>query len=438
MTLKARPEWKPAGKATLRAVLAVSCLPIASTLVANATGSRSPRSPALEEAPRATQSDWPQFRGPNRDGISSETGFLESWPEDGPEVIWRVPLGEGFSGISVAGGRLYTMYGRDRIEYVACLDADSGEEIWRFRSDGLYLDPQGNGPRSTPVIDGGLIFALGARGKLHAIDADTGHLVWGRDLKADYGASGPTWGYATVPLVENDLLLVDVGGRSGSSIVAFNKADGKEKWRSQNDLPGYAAPIAITVDAVRQAVFFTGRSVVSLAPETGKMYWKIPWRTSYDVNAAAPVFVPPDKLFVSSGYDTGAALLHIETSGEKVTVEDVWRSRVMKNQFSSSVYFDGYIYGFDNSILKCIEADTGEMMWRARGFGHGSLFYADGNLMVLGTHGTLALIEATPRSYVERAKASVLNGRTWTVPTLVDGRLYLRNETEMIALDLTG
>ena len=386
----------------------------------------------------ARAEDWPQFRGPNRDGISSETGLSRSWPESGPRELWRVPLGEGYSGISASGGRLFTMYGRDRSEWIAAFDAATGEEVWRFQSDDLYYDGQGNGPRSTPVVDGDLTFGLGAQGMLHALRTEDGAPVWSHDLKDDYGSRGPTWGFASVPLIEDDLLLVDVGGRSGSSIVAFDKRAGEEVWRSQSDLPGYAAALGVRVGGMRQAIFFTGRSVVSLAPTTGRLYWRIPWRTSYDANAAAPVFVPPDKIFISSGYDVGAVLLRMNTAEDRVAVSEVWRSRVMKNQFSSSVYYDGYLYGFDDSTLKCIEAETGEMKWRTRGFGHGSLFYADDHLIVLSDRGLLALIEATPSSFIEKARAQVIRGKAWTVPTLAGGRLYVRNEREMLALDMVG
>ena len=384
----------------------------------------------------AERGDWPRFRGPNGDGISTETGLRTSWPEEGPELLWRAPVGEGFSGISVVGDRLFTMYGRDRSEWVAGFDAGSGRELWRYRSDGLYRDGQGNGPRSTPTVDGALVFALGAQGRLHALDAESGQEVWSRDLVDDYGARRPTWGISTQPLIHGNLLLVNVGGRSGASIVAFDKRTGNEVWRSQDDLAGYAAPLRIKIGGLTQIVFFTAEGLVSVSPTSGELYWRAPWKTSLDVNAAAPVFVAPDKVFVSSGYDKGAALLRIRTNGARASAAEVWRSRVMRNRFSSSIHYDGYIYGFDETTFKCIDADSGEMMWRSRGLGHGSLILADGHLIILSDRGVLALVEASPAGYKEKARTRVLGGKTWTPPTLAGGRLYLRNEREMISLNM--
>jgi outer membrane protein assembly factor BamB len=382
--------------------------------------------------------DWPQFRGPMRDGVSQETGILDSWPEDGPRVLWRAPLGEGYSAISVVEGRLYTMYSDGDGEFVVCLDGATGRQLWRYRTDSEYRDRQGDGPRSTPTIDQGVVYALGAKGRLVALDAENGQQLWERDFKDDLEAQPPTWGVSTSPLVEGDLLLADIGGKAGRSVAAFDKRTGRVKWTSQSDIAGYSAPIAITVNGVRQVLFFTGTQLVSVAPASGRLYWRVGWRTSYDVNAATPVFIPPDKVFFSSGYDVGAAVLQIKTGGGRATVEEVWRSRVMKNQFSSSVLHDGHIYGFDDSTLKSIDALTGEERWRARGFGHGSLLYADGYLIVLGVRGKLALVEATPTAYRETVSAQVLEGKCWTVPTLAAGRLYLRNQKEILALDLAG
>jgi outer membrane protein assembly factor BamB len=385
----------------------------------------------------AAESDWPQFRGPNRDGLSTEGGLLTTWPEGGPNVLWRVDLGDGYSGLSVVQGRLYTMYAKGSDEYAVCLDASSGKQIWRVRVGDSFQNMWGDGPRSTPTVHGGLVYALGARGRLYALKAEDGEQVWMKDLNEEYGAEPPRWGVATSPLVEGDLLLVDVGGRSGSSIVAFDKATGKQAWKSQSDKAGYSTPIAITVNGVRQVIFLTGTQMVSLSPADGSLYWRVPWKTQYDVNASTPVFVPPDKVFVSTGYDVGGALFRIEAGDGKARVEQVWKSREMKNKFSSSVFHGGYLFGFDEKTLKCLDARTGEVKWRARGLGHGSLFYADGHLVVLGAEGTLVLLEANAEQYREKARAQIFDGRTWTVPTLAGGRLYVRDRNELVSLNVS-
>ena len=381
--------------------------------------------------------DWPQWRGPNRDGISNETGLLKSWPESGPKVIWNAPSGDGYSGISISQGRVYTMFGEGENEIVVCLDAATGKEIWRFRSDSKYRNQFGNGPRSTPTVDSELVFTLGAKGKLYALNAKLGTKVWGHDLRKEYGGKMPTWGVSTSPLVEGNLLLVDVGGKNGYGIVAFNKENGKVVWKSKTQLPGYSAPIAVTVNGIRQIIFFTGTSLISVSPKDGKQYWRYPWRTSYDVNAATPIFIPPDKVFASSGYDKGAVVLKMKTSNGAVQIEEIWKSRVMRNRFSSSILYGNHLYGFDEATLKCVDVNTQEKKWAKSGFGKGSLIYADGHLIVLSERGKLVLIEATPTEYLEKASAKVLKDKCWTVPTLVNGKLYIRNQKEILCLDIS-
>jgi outer membrane protein assembly factor BamB len=381
--------------------------------------------------------EWSQFRGPTRDGISGETGLLVSWPEAGPRELWRVPLGNGYSGLSVSKGRLFTMFGKDGAEYAVGLDAADGKELWRVKTDANFKDMFGNGPRSTPTVDAGVVYALSGRGKLYALSAEDGSELWSRDLGKDYGAPTPKWGHATSPLIEGDLLLLDVGGRESSSVVAFHKGSGEEAWRAQDDKAGYSSPIVVTVDDTRQVLFFTGRSLVSLSPTDGTAYWRVPWKTSHDVNAAMPVFIAPDKVFVSSGYDVGGAVLQITIDGGNADVKEVWRNREMKNKFSSSVLHDGHLYGFDEGTLKCIDAADGSTMWRQRGFGHGSLIYADGHLIVLGNKGQLALVEATPEDYREKGQTRIFEGKTWTLPTLSGGRLFLRDEKQALALEVS-
>lgn len=403
----------------------------------------------------ATATEWPQWRGPNRDGVSGEVGILKEWAASGPKVLWNLPLGEGFSGISVSQGRVYTMFSKGNDEFIICLNATDGQEIWRFRSDDNYHEGQGgNGPRATPTIDGDLLFTISAHGKLYALNAGNGEKVWSHDLQRKFGSKMPRWGFSTSPLVDGELLLVEVGGKGEKSIVAFNKNSGDVVWSTHKDKLGYSSPIAITVQGVRQIICFTGTKLVSVSPTDGAIYWQYSWKTGYDVNAATPVFIPPDKVFISSGYDKGAAVLQmrvfvshdddraatdqIKENRGRVRIKEIWKNRKMKNQFASSVLYDNYLYGFDNSILKCIEANTGEEQWKTRGLGKGTVILADGHLIILSDRGKLALAEATPVGYIEKASAKALSGLCWTAPTLAEGKLYMRNEEEMVCLDLTG
>ena len=380
--------------------------------------------------------DWYQWRGPNRDGISLETNLLKRWSDDGPTELWRIPLGEGFSGVSISGGRAYTMFVNGEDEIVICLDAASGKEIWRYLDDYRFENRQGgDGPRSTPTVDGDRVYVLSAYGRLVALDALNGKELWNHDFTKAFSSNVPRHGFSTSPIIEGDLLLVETGGEAGKALVACDKQSGKVVWSSEDDASGYSSPITVTISEKRQTVFFTGRGLVSVSPNDGEIYWRYDWPTRFNVNAATPIFVPPDKIFISSGYDMGAAVVQImETSGQ-LTVTEVWTSREMKNHFSSSVLYDGYLYGFDNAFLKCIDTETGEEQWVKRGFGKGSLLYADGNLIILGEGGNLALAKATPTQYEEIAQTQIFNGRCWTMPTLSNGKLYLRDTEELICLD---
>jgi outer membrane protein assembly factor BamB len=389
-------------------------------------------------AAAAAAGDWPQFRGPHRDGVSPEARLSRAWPADGPRRLWQVPIGEGYSHLSVAAGRIYTLYGANGAENLSAYDAASGRQLWVTRIDSELINNQGNGPRSTPTFDAGTLYVQSAQGQLDAVSAATGKVIWHHDLRSEFGAVVPTWGMASSPLVEGDLLLAAVGGRSGHTAMAFDKRSGRVVWAALDDKPGYASPIAITAAGVRQAVFFTGGALAGVAAADGRVLWRIPWETDYDVNAATPLFVAPDQLFVSSGYDTGAALFRIGGDPRHVTVEPVWKSRGLKNQFSSSVLAGDYLYGFDNGTFKCVNARTGEERWKHRGLGHGSVILADGMLVVLSEGGKLALVDATPEDYRERAGFQALNGRCWTGPSLADGKLFLRNGEAMEAFDVAA
>ena len=308
-------------------------------------------------------------------------------------------------------------------------------------------------PRATPTIDGELLFTVTAQGKLYALNTENGEKVWSHDLKGEFGSKIPRWGSCTSPLVEGDLLLIEVGGADGKSIVAFDKKNGDVVWSSHTDILGYSSPIAVTIDGIRQLIVFTGTQLVSVSPKNGQLYWTYPWQTEYDVNAATPVFIPPDKIFISSGYGKGAAVVQVsvmastesnaeedeaEKSLAEIQVGQIWKNEKMKNHFATSVLHDDYLYGFDNAILKCIDANTGMEKWKTRGFGKGTLMLADAHLIILSDRGKLGLAEASPSGYNEVASAEILSGLCWTVPTLANGKLYARNEKEMVCLDITG
>ena len=377
--------------------------------------------------------DWPGYLGPNRDGTSTETDLLHEWPGSGPSVLWRTPIGPGYSSVAVVDGHLFTLFAKGDDEWLAAFNTVTGKEVWRARTGGHRKDSQGSGPRSTPSVADGVVYAVGATAELIAVDAATGERRWGYDLAKDFGAKVPSWGVSSSPLIEGELLIIHGGGRK-RAFLAFDKATGEPRWTTGSSSVAYASPIAATIGGGRQVIFFGAEGLAGVAVEDGRALWKAPWRTRYDVNAATPLFVPQNGLFVSSGYDTGGALLQIVSEDGDFEARQIWRSRVMRNEFNTSVRVDRHVYGFDDGILKSVDVLSGEESWRGRAGSKGSLIAADGHLFVLGGTGELSLVEATPEEFRKKASVRMTRERTWAVPALAAGVLYLRAWDELIAL----
>ena len=384
--------------------------------------------------------DWPQFLGPTRNGVSSETRLLQTWGDKGPPVLWDRPVGEGFSGPVVAGDRLLLLHRVGDEEVVECLDAVTGKGRWKYPYATTYQDAlgKGNGPRSTPVIADGKVYTLGAEGMLLCLDLEKGGKVWSHELLKDYKVKRSYFGVGTTPLVEGDLLLVNVGGK-GAGVVAFNKADGKEVWKATDHDASYSSPVVATSDGVRHALFFTREGLVSLDPAGGAVRFSKRWRARIDasVNAATPVVVD-DQVFVSASYNTGALLAQVK----KDTFEEVWSNdESLSCHFDTPVYRDGFLYGFDGreesgAELRCVVWKTGKVCWGKKGFGTGSLLVADGNLILLSENGELVLLEAIPEKYKEKAKAAVLTAPVRAYPALANGRLYARDNKKLVCWNL--
>ncbi len=408
-------------------------------------------------APANAAAAWNQYRGPDRSGISPDTGLLRAWPEEGPRELWRRSLGEGFAGIAVAGDSFFTLFAVGEDELIGRFRVADGTEVWRRRIGDTFGDQFGNGPRATPSVAGGLVFAQGAKGKLAAVRAATGELIWEVDLQTpEFGFYGPQFtttefsvgvlqiplfGYSSSPLVEGDLLIAEAGSGRGRTYVAFDKASGEVRWTAVDE-PGfvYSSPQAVTIAGRRQILVFTPSALLALLP-SGEVYWRRPW----PLTVSQPVFVPPDKIFVSTTHVTGspseggATVLKVSDDGEKAVVEPLWESRILRNYAGSSVLHEGHIYGFDNATLRCIAAETGELRWARRGLGKGTLVSADGLLLIWSDQGKLTLAEATPDGYRQKGQVRIFDeGRTWTPPTVAGGRLYLRGRTDVVCLDLKG
>jgi outer membrane protein assembly factor BamB len=375
--------------------------------------------------------DWPQYRGPERDGVSRASGILESWPEGGPKEVWRRPLGSGFSGLTVSGGGLYTMMAEGDKEYAVAFDAASGQERWRVAVGDRFVSDFGDGPRSTPAVAGGLAFFLSSNGRLAALATADGSERWALDLKKDFGSILPQHGFSTAPMIEGDLLVIEVGGGRGKAYAALDPEDGSTRWTTLDGSPTYTSPIAVTFAGERQLISLSDREIVSFTP-AGKLAWSHPWQGGI----AMPIFVAPDQLFVSTG--RGSMLARLAKGADGIHVSQVWQSNEMKNHFNSSVVHDGTVYGFDNAILKAVSLATGQRAWAKRGFEKGSLIVADGKLIVLGERGLLVQAPASPKGFEETGRVQALNDKCWTSPTLAGGRLYLRSLSEMVSYDLKG
>lgn len=365
----------------------------------------------------AVADDWHTWRGPHGNGISDETG----WNPKGASKAWTVELGAGYSSVSVKDGRLYTMGNKDDLDIVYCLDAETGEKIWDFSYD---CEP-GNykGPRATPVVDGENLYTVSRQGELFCFDAASGQKKWRTDVLGKSGVKNLRWGTASSAVVSGDLILLNVG----DSGTAVDKHNGKIKWKSSGQ-HSYASPVVFSHQGRTLAAVFSAPGLQIVDVESGKLVAGYDWKTKYDINGADPLIIG-DKIFISSGYDRECALLDFSSG----TLEKLWNSDIMKNQFSSAVHVDGFIYGISGQTkkkghLRCIAVEDGAEQW-SMPIGFGSLIAADGKLIALGEKGTLYFAEITPKQYRELATFDTGLGRLcWTPPVLANGMVYCRNE----------
>ncbi len=382
--------------------------------------------------------DWPQWRGPNRDGISNETQWSSMWPADGPKQLWKISVGTGYSSVAVRSGRVYTMGNKDKTDTIYCLNADTGAEIWKH-SYPCVADGEGHpGTASTPTVDAKFVYSLSREGHLFCLDINSGKPIWSRHIVNDFGAKYPEWGYATSSLVVDNMLILDAGmalamDKSSGDLIWKTKDYG-ESWGIKNQGGGYSSPYAFNLNGKQLLAVFNSSGLVILDPSSGRELMLHPWKTEYNINGATPI-VSDSKIFISSGYNVGCALLEISESG----LTTIWQNKNMSNHFASCVLWEGHLYGFDENQLRCLDWKTGDVKWTQRGLGKGSLMLADGKLIVMGDKGDLALAEASPDSYKELARARVLSGLCWTVPVLSGGKIYCRNhEGDLLCLDVSN
>ncbi len=380
---------------------------------------------------------WTDFRGPNRAGEYAESPINTEWPATGLPRLWKQPIGGGYASFTVGEGRAYTIEQRRDKEAVTAYDIETGRELWAFSYPASFDEVLGGpGPRATPVYHEGLVYSLGAVGDLYCLSAVTGKPKWSKHILSDNDTKNIHWAMSGAPLIVDDMVIVTPGGTGGKSIVAYNRLTGAPGWKSLNDRAAYTSPILATLAGKRQIVWISGERAVGIAVEDGKLLWEYPFPAQMDMNCSQPVIIDDSDVLLSSAQGPGAALLKISKDGDSFTAEPVWKNNRLKNKFNSSVLYQGYIYGFDESILACIDPRTGELKWKGGRYGYGQLLLAGGYLVITTEQGELVLVRATPEGHQELARFQAIEGKTWNIPAIDHGLLLVRNTEEMACFRL--
>ena len=423
---------------TVRKIVKRSLIPIA--VVLSALSMHAERAAAQAD----TKGEWPQHLGPQRNGLSSETGLLDRWPDGGPTEIWRVPGGVGMSGLAISRGRVVTLVQRDGKQWVIALDAKSGDSIWQTPLAPAYTNAMGNGPRATPTIAGDLVCVFTGEGILSAHGFADGKQLWSHHTVKELAGKEVGYGMACSPLVVGEQVIVMVGASKGT-LVAYDTKSGKQLWMAGSDPAGYSSPALLKVGGKSQVVAFTGNSAIGVDPAKGSVLWRYPFPTDFDCNIATPLDVN-GQVFISSGENHGSVLLALKPSGNKFDVSEVWDSlgpkSVLRNEWQTSMLLDGFLYGLDNvggagpiTHFTCIDAATGERKWQQARFGKGNLIAAGGKLFISTMAGELVVVRATPERFDELGRATILGG-TRQAPALSNGFLFLRDDKEIVCLNV--
>ena len=374
---------------------------------------------------------WTEYRGPGRTGIYAEMEIMADWPSGKLPRLWRRPIGGGYASVVVAEGTIFTIEQRRQKEVVTAYDLDSGREKWIHGWEAEFQEIMGgNGPRATPVWHDGRIYALGAAGELRCLDARSGKRIWSRNILLHNQAQNLQWGMAASPLIVDDKVIVLPGGSGGKSIVAYNRLTGDPIWKAFDDKQSYISPQLVTLVGRRQIMIVSQMRAMGVAVDDGTLIWEFPWIYNH-ARAAQPIVTADNRFFISAGYGYGAALIEIFSEVDVFKTRTIWTSNRMKNKFASSVLYEGYIYGLDEAILACIDAVTGELKWKGGRYGYGQLLLASGHLIITSENGEVALVKADPDKWEEVARFPAIEGKTWNVPAIADGRLIVRNTTEM-------
>jgi outer membrane protein assembly factor BamB len=388
--------------------------------------------------------DWPQFLGPNRNAISSESGLLESFPAAGPTIRWRVPGGVGMSAVVVQENYAITTYNADGKQWLVALDTANGKEKWKAEMGAAYENSMGDGPRATPTIATGKVYAYSGEGILIAADLKSGKLLWRKNVMQELSSEPSEYGMSSSPLVVDNCVIVHAGGVDGA-VVAFSTEDGKLRWQSGSGHAGYSSPTLLNVAGSDQVVTITGTAVMGIAPSSGEVLWSYSFETDYGCNTASPVLVDGG-VFVSAGENHGSVLLDVKNRNGSYTISERWKSlnskSVMRNEWQTSIVIGDLLYGFDNvgaagpvSHFSCIEAKTGKSVWQQSRFGKGNLVYADGKFFLTTIEGELVIATADAKGFKELSRAQLVGKNRQTL-SIANGYGYLRDDNEVVCIEL--
>jgi outer membrane protein assembly factor BamB len=383
--------------------------------------------------------DWPQWHGAERNSISKETGLLKTWAASVPASVWSISgLGEGYGSVAIKGDQIFVQGVKAKNSTVFGLNRANGQTLWATALGQALDQDRGGGPRGTPTVDLDRLYALSENGDLACLKIKDGSVVWKKNILRDFGGENPNWHISESPLIDGNNVIVNPGGNQ-ASFVALDKMTGKTVWTSKelSDEAGYASCIAADVQGVRTIIGFTARAGVGLRATDGKLLWRNEHAANRTANCATPVFYN-NKVFYSSAYGQGCNLLSLEAAKGEIKATEVYFSKEMQNHHGGMVLVNGYLYGFSNSILMCMEFDTGKVMWRHRSVGKGSLTYADGNLYLLSENNVVGLAEASPTEYVEKGRFPIADQGwpSWAHPVVCGGKLYIRNQGTLACYDV--
>lgn len=407
------------------------------------------RNRQAQEAPAAElafvperRTDFPEYRGRQRDGIVTGPLLARDWKAKPPRLLWRQPVGGGYAAFAVAGNAAVTIEQRRDREAVVCYDIATGRERWRHEYAARFTEALGGeGLRATPTIAGGDVYALGAQGMLSRLNLETGERKWSINILQD--SANLPWGMSGSPLVFDQLVVVNPGAAtaaaSGRALVAFDRATGNPVWASGTTPAGYSSPMLANLAGRRQILLLDGQSLGGYDPDRGTQLWSYPWEIMNGINVAQPVVLDGGRIFISSAYGVGCAMLRVAEADGKWSIETLWKNKAMRCKFTSPVAYQGFLYGLDEGILTCLDEQTGARQWRDGRYGHGQLLLTGDLLLILSERGKLALVRATPEGQRELSQFQALKGqKTWNNPALADGKAYLRNNEEMACYDLTA